>query len=107
MSARRTRGSGTPFPVPVQVDPSRLPSPTPCDPDAVLAALPVGTPDYKRVLGAILKMHNHEHSAKPKGVSFKTMLDRQRFLVSFFRELRHHAPIATSTRVNSRTATSR
>ncbi|MBY0366041.1 tyrosine-type recombinase/integrase [Roseateles aquatilis] len=58
------------------------------DPDAILARLPMGTRDYVRVLGAILLKHNHEHSAKHKGVSFKTMRDRERFLVSFFRELR-------------------
>lgn len=58
------------------------------DPDAILAQLPMGTRDYIRVLGAILLKHNHEHAAKHKGVSFKTMRDRERFLVSFFRELR-------------------
>jgi hypothetical protein len=49
-------------------------------------------PDYLRVLGAILKKHNHRHSTKHKGVSFKTMHDRQRLYASFFRELRHHTP---------------
>lgn len=61
---------------------------SPRDPDVILAQLPLGTRDYLRVLGAILLKHNHEHSAKHKGVSFKTMRDRERFLVSFFRELR-------------------
>ncbi len=46
------------------------------------------------VLGAILKKHNHEHSAKHKGVSFKTVHDRQRFLASFFRELRRNTRFA-------------
>jgi integrase len=64
----------------------------PADPDVILASLPIGTPDYLRVLGAILKKHNHLHSTKHKGVSFKTMLDRQRLFASFFRELRHHTP---------------
>ena len=64
----------------------------PSDPDVILASLPVGTPDYLRVLGAILKKYNHQHSTKHKGVSFKTMLDRQRLYASFFRELRHHTP---------------
>ena len=62
------------------------------DPDVILSSLPVGTPDYLRVLGAILKKYNHLHSTKHKGVSFKTMLDRQRLYASFFRELRHHTP---------------
>jgi integrase len=64
----------------------------PTDPDIILASLPVGTPDYLRVLGAILKKYNHLHSTKHKGASFKTMLDRQRLYASFFRELRHHTP---------------
>ena len=42
------------------------------------------------MLGAILKKYNHLHSTKHKGVSFDTMLDRQRLYASFFRELRHH-----------------
>ena len=62
------------------------------DPNEILAALPLGTRDYIRVLGAILKRHNHEHAAKHKGVSFKTRLDRQRFLAAFFRELRRNTP---------------
>ena len=64
----------------------------PADPDIILASLPIGTPDYLRVLGAILKKHNHRHSTKHKGVSFKTMLDRQRLLASFFAELRQQTP---------------
>jgi len=60
------------------------------EPDAILEAHPIGHPDYLRVLGAILRKFNHEHSTKHKGVSIKTMLDRQRFLASFFYELRHH-----------------
>ena len=62
------------------------------DPNEILAALPLGTRDYIRVLGAILKRHNHEHAAKDKGASFKTRLDRQRFLAAFFRELRRSTP---------------
>lgn len=67
-------------------------APRELDPDAVLAALPIGTSDYIRVLGAILQKHNRDHSRKHKGVSFKTMHDRQQFLVSFFRELRRETP---------------
>lgn len=59
------------------------------DPDVILRALPEGTPDYLRVLGAILRKHNHQHSAKHKNVSLQTMVDRQRFLAGFFHEIRH------------------
>jgi integrase len=58
------------------------------DPDSILARLPIGTHDYIRVLGAIIKKKNHEHATKHKGVSHKTMYERERFLVRFFRELR-------------------
>jgi site-specific recombinase XerC len=59
------------------------------DPDAILRSLPEGTRDYLRVLGAILRKHNHQHSAKHKNVSLQTMVERQRFLAGFFHELRH------------------
>jgi integrase len=72
--------------------PTRPAAGAPADPDVILASLPIGTPDYLRVLGAILKKYNHLHSTKHKGASFKTMLDRQRLYASFFRELRHHTP---------------
>jgi Phage integrase, N-terminal len=58
------------------------------DPDSILARLPIGTHDYIRVLGAIIKKKNHEHAKKHKGVSHKTIYERERFLVRFFRELR-------------------
>jgi integrase len=60
----------------------------PSSPETVLKSLPMGTSDYLRVLGAILKLKNYKHSTKDKGVSHKTMLDRQRFYASFFWELR-------------------
>jgi integrase len=72
--------------------PMRPTAGAPADPDVILASLPIGTPDYLRVLGAILKKFNHLHSTKHKGASFKTMLDRQRLFASIFRELRHHTP---------------
>jgi integrase len=65
---------------------------SPEHPDRILAELPIGTPDYIRVLGAILKKHNGHHSSKHKSVSLETMVDRQRFLASFFRELRRRTP---------------
>lgn len=58
------------------------------DPQAQLDRLPIGHRDYKRVLGALLKLHNHAHAGKHKGVSFETMRVRQRFLMGFFAELR-------------------
>src|SRR5438093_5613514 len=58
------------------------------DPQALLDRLPIGHHDYKRVVGALLRLHNHAHAKKHKGVSFQTMLVRQRFLVSFFADLR-------------------
>ena len=59
----------------------REPEGASADPQVLLDSLPIGTPDYLRVLGAILKLHNPKHSTKHKGVSHKTMLDRQRFRV--------------------------
>ena len=67
---------------------SRVPEGAPSNPETILKSLPLGTNDYLRVLGAILVLNNHSHSAKHKGVSFKTMLNRQRFLAGFFRDLR-------------------
>ena len=61
---------------------------SPSDPHFILETLPKGTRDWPRVLGAILRLHNHEHSSKHKGVSLKTMNDRQKFLYGFFAELR-------------------
>jgi integrase len=66
----------------------RAPSGSHDDPDSILARLPIGTHDYIRVLGAIIKKKNHEHAKKHKGVSHKTIYERERFLVRFFRELR-------------------
>lgn len=60
------------------------------DLDAVLASLPIGTRDWKRVLDAIVKQHNSQHAKLYKVVSFKTMKDRESFYFSFFNELRTH-----------------
>jgi hypothetical protein len=65
------------------------------DPDVILRNLPEGTSDYIRVLGALLRKHNHHHSRKHKSVSYETMLQRQRFMAFFFREIR------TKTRFNN------
>ena len=92
MSTQKSPRPGSNGLPPAHAHSSRQAAGAPADPDVILASLPVGTPDYLRVLGAILKKHNHLHSTKHKGVSFKTMLDRQRLYASFFRELRHHTP---------------
>ena len=90
MTAKRVPRAGT-APLPTSSGHVQRQTPrSPLHPDTILESLPIGTRDYIRVLGAILKKHNHEHSAKHKGVSFKTMHDRQRFLASFFRELRRN-----------------
>ena len=70
----------------------------------MLDSLPIRTSDYLHVLGAILKLHNPKHSLKHKGVSRKTMLDRQRFLSRFFTELRKEAGFADADprRLNTR-----
>jgi len=88
MSAKKSLRSGSHGLPPANAHPAREPAGAPSDPVTVLKTLPVGTRDYLRVLGAILRLHNHQHSSKHNGVSFKTMLDRQRFLASFFTELR-------------------
>jgi integrase len=43
---------------------------------------------WQKVLLKILAIHNAEHGAKPKAVSYKTQEERRHFLVAFFRELR-------------------
>jgi integrase len=56
-------------------------------PDTILRSLPIGTPDWRRVLAAVLKLHNYRHAAKDKNVSGETSVDRSRFYYSFFAEL--------------------
>lgn len=92
MSAKKSLRPGSNGLPPANAHASRPAAGAPADPDVILASLPIGTPDYLRVLGAILMKYNHLHSTKHKGVSFDTMLDRQRLYASFFRELRHHTP---------------
>lgn len=89
MSAPRVPRPGTTGLPPADAHAPRAGSGSLSDPNEILKGLPMGTSDYIRVLGAILLKHNHQHSAKHKGVSFKTMKDRQQFLAGFFREIRH------------------
>ena len=57
-------------------------------PEVVLRSLPIGTKDWRRVLGALTALHNYKHARKKKGVSIQTMRDRQVFYFGFFDELR-------------------
>lgn len=60
--------------------------------DRELAQLPLGHRDWKRVVSLLVKRHNAQHSAKHKGVSGKTMHDRESFYFAFFGDLRTHTP---------------
>ena len=54
------------------------------DPDRVLAQLPLGHRDWKRILVCILAKHGHQHGTKVKGVSNRLLYERHRFLFQFF-----------------------
>jgi integrase len=60
--------------------------------DRELARLPPGHRDWKLVVSLLLKRHNAQHSTKHKGVSGKTMHDRESFYFAFFDDLRMHTP---------------
>jgi integrase len=55
-----------------------------------LARLPLGHRDWKLAVSLVVKRHNAQHSAKHKGVSGKTMHDRESFYFAFFDDLRTH-----------------
>ena len=55
MSTKKTPQSGSNGLPPANAHAARRSARSPSDPDVILATLPVGTPDYLRVLGAILK----------------------------------------------------
>jgi integrase len=74
------------------------------DPDAVLAALPLGTSDIYRVMAALLAKHNHRHAYKDKVVSHDTMTERGDFLMRFLRSLKDETPFG---RVDPRRLASR
>jgi integrase len=57
------------------------------DPGQVLAALPLGHRDWKRILACLLALHGREHGIKDKTVSNQTIYERSRFLYQFFDEL--------------------
>ena len=55
--------------------------------DRLLAALPLGHRDWKRILACILAKHGREHGTRNKQVSNQTMYERPRFLYRFFDDL--------------------
>lgn len=54
----------------------------------LLARLPHGTRDWKRVLSCLIALNNRHHARRDKRISFKTMEERAGFLYRFFGELR-------------------
>ena len=61
-----------------------------------LDAIALGSRDYKQVIRLIIRLHNAQHASKHKGVSFKTMHERENFYFAFFHDLRretHHRSI--------------
>lgn len=61
----------------------------------ILARYPIGRTDPMRVLEVLLKLFNHEHTARMKTVSHKTRQERADFLRRFFRDLRARAGFKT------------
>jgi len=68
---------------------------TPRDAQAFLERIPLGTGDWRRVLKALIDLHNFRHAARNKGVSFKTIAERASFLFRFFRDLRRFTKYKT------------
>lgn len=67
----------------------RSPIGSPKDPRTILDNAPIGTTDWKPVLDAVLRLHNHEHAKLIKAVSDKTMREREIFQFKFWYDLRH------------------
>jgi len=63
---------------------------TPADANEYLKRFPLDRSPWADVLKAIIRRHNWAHAVKDKGVSAKTMEERQTFLFAFFRELRRN-----------------
>lgn len=55
--------------------------------DEILSRFVPGKASPHTVLEVLLKLHNMEHTARAKSVSFKTRYERANFLRHFFREL--------------------
>jgi integrase len=62
----------------------------PADANDYLKQFPLDQSLWTDVLKAIIRRHNWAHSVKDKGVSAKTMEERENFLFAFFRELRRN-----------------
>jgi len=58
------------------------------DPQTIIDTAPKGTRDWKRVLDAVLRLHNRQHAKLIKVVADKTTLDRERFYFKFWDDLR-------------------
>lgn len=56
---------------------------------ALLEDIPRDPRRWREILRLLLQQHNWAHGSKDKGVSYKTMAERRKFLYAFFRELRH------------------
>ena len=61
----------------------------------VLARYKPGKADPLRVLDVLLRLFNHQHTARDKTVSHKTRQERAEFLKRFFRDLRARAGFKT------------
>ena len=91
MTSRTATNSARPYRTRTQV----LASPHPLqplpgsrdDPQRILAAIPRGHRDWKRILSLVVLQHQAMHARKHKGVSSKTIYERERFLFQFFHEL--------------------
>lgn len=55
--------------------------------DEILSRFVPGKASPHTVLEVLLKLHNMEHTARAKSVSYKTRYERANFLRHFFREL--------------------
>jgi site-specific recombinase XerC len=62
------------------------------DPQQLLATLPRGHPDWRRVLAALISLNVHHHATKQKGVSNDTLQRRPVRLFALFRDLHDHTP---------------
>jgi hypothetical protein len=66
--------------------------------DEILSRFVPGKASPHTVLEVLLKLHNMEHTARAKSVSFKTRYERANFLRHFFRELERPRRLQEGTR---------
>jgi integrase len=74
----------------------RSPANCPTDPQHLIDTAPKGVWDWKPLLAAILRVHNHKHSALAKVVSHKTMLERRNFYFQFWQDVRRNTRFKTA-----------